>query len=235
MASQLRATCTLLPALPVRISTNRSLLSVVAATCVLVAAAPAVAGAATVSTNHGCYLVGQPVTLTGSGFAAARTYAVTIDGVYFGMSGTDAHGAFSVKFGPGGLPAGSAQGVDKLDATDGTVSAGTTFTVTRPAGARFLAARGNPFTLRAPFEVWGFSMTGARQPVYLHYVSPAGAARLTVSLGHTGGECGYLRTSARRVFPFVPSPGTWTFQIDTKRGYARHPGGPVARIQVGIA
>jgi hypothetical protein len=235
VASQLRATCTLLPPLPVRISPKRLALGSVAASFAFAVAPAAGARAAAVSTNHGCYLVGKQVTLTGAGFAAARAYVVTLDGVYFGMSGTDAHGGFSVKFGPGGLPAGFAQTVDQLDATDGTSTASTTFTVTRSAGARFLAARGNPRTLRSPFEVWGFSLNGARRSVYLHYVSPSGGVRKTISLGHTGGQCGYLRTGRRRVFPFAPAAGVWTLQIDTRPGYARHPGGPVARVQVGIA
>jgi hypothetical protein len=195
--------------------------------------APA-ADAAAVATNHGCYLVGQKVTLTGSGFAASRAYVVSVDDVYYGMSGTDANGDFSVTFGPGGLGANVAQAVDRLQATDGTSSASTTFTVTRSTGARFLAKRGNPATLKAPFELWDFSSTGARRAVYIHYVAPGGGARATVLLGHTTGECGYLKTKPTRVFPFKPTLGSWTLQIDTQRKYSRHPGGPVARIIVGI-
>src|SRR5207248_1324784 len=97
------------------------------------------------------------------------------------------------------------QHVDHLNATDGTQSADTTFTLTRPAQARFLAKRGNPNTLRAPFQVWGFALDGRVRAVYVHYVSPSGAMRQTVKLGKTGGQCGYLRTRRVRVFPFAPS------------------------------
>ena len=229
MASAKRSTCNLLAALRLRIPITTVL--------VLVAGAlPAVAAqAASIATNRGCYSVGQKVTLTGKGFAASRAYVVTLDGVYFGLSGTDAAGAFSVTFGPGGLYANYPQLVDTLQVTDGNAMATTRFTITRPAGARFLATRGNPRTLRAPFEVWGFSSSGARLPLYMHYVGPHGAYKKTVALGKSGGQCGYLRTKPLRVFPFVPSPGAWTFQIDTHRGYSRHPGGPVARIGVGVA
>jgi hypothetical protein len=196
-------------------------------------AAPAVA--ATVRTDRNCYVVGKKVTLTGTGFAASRAYVVSVDDVYYGMSGTDSGGGFSVTFGPGGLAANVAQGVDQLTASDGTSTASTTFTVTRSTGARFLAKKGNPATLRTPFELWDFSSTGARKAVYLHYVQPAGGARETVQLGHTTGECGYLKTAPVRVFPFKPTFGYWTLQIDTQRTYARHPAGPVARILVGIA
>ncbi|HWE34205.1 MAG TPA: hypothetical protein VG410_12015 [Solirubrobacteraceae bacterium] len=208
-------------------------------TTVAVLAAGAVPAASTqaasISTDRGCYPVGHKVTLTGTGFAPSRAYVVTLDDVYFGLSGTDSTGAFSVTFGPGGLVANYAQLVDTLKVTDGTATATTSFTITRPAGARFLATRGNPRTLRAPFEVWGFSPSGARLPLYLHYIGPRGIYKTTVSLGRTGGQCGYLKTKPRRVFPFVPAGGAWTFQVDTHRGYSRHPRGPVARIGVGVA
>ncbi len=221
-------TCNLLPALRLRIPTT------LCAAAALAAPATA-AGAASISTNHGCYLVGQKVHLTGSGFAPSRGYLVTLDDIVYGGSSTNSSGGFSVSFGPGGLGANYAQLVDKLEVTDGSSTADTMFTLTRPTGARFLAPGGNPRTLKAPFELWDFSRTGAQLTVYLHYLSPTGGVRTTVSLGHTGGQCGYLKTKPRRVFPFVPSAGTWTFQLDTRSGYTRHPGGPVARIGVGVA
>jgi len=185
-----------------------------------------------VSTNRGCYVVRQPVHLRGTGFAPDRSYDVAIDGVDFGQAATDPSGGFATQLLPGGLAAGVAQSVDRVDVTDGTVSASTRFTLTRPAGARFLATSGNPNTLRAPFEVWGFSLGGRRARVFLHYVDPSGNVRLTVPLGRTGGQCGYLLTRPRRVFPFTPSRGRWTFQIDTRRAYSPAPGGPVWRIPV---
>ena len=171
-------------------------------------AAPATAAqTGSISTNHGCYLVGQTVKLTGSGFAPSRTYLVTLDDVIFGGGSTNASGGFSASFRPGGLGANYAQLVDMVEATDGGSTAGATFTLTRRTGARFLAARGNARTLKAPFELWDFSSAGAPLPVYLHYISPTGAVRQTVSLGRTGGQCGYLKTKPRRVFPFVPTAG----------------------------
>ncbi len=187
-----------------------------------------------VRTSHGCYLVGQKVAVLGTGFAPVRTFDVSVDGIDFGQSTTNASGAFSSSLIPGGLGAGLAQYVHHLDATDGTTSAGATFTVTRRAGARFLAATGNPHTLRAPFQVWGFALDGRRKPVYVHYVAPSGRAARSYALGTAGGQCGYLRTKARRVFPFSPSVGVWTLQVDTARRYAKRVGGPVSRIRVRI-
>jgi hypothetical protein len=170
----------------------------------------------------------------GSGFAPSRSYVLTIDGVYFGQASTDANGSFSPHILPGGLPAGVPQAVDLLEASDGSTGASAHFTLTRPAGARFLKITGSGTSLKAPIEVWGFSTSGARRTVYLHYVTPSGRARSTAKLGHTGGQCGYLRTSRRPVFPFTISPGTWTFQIDTRSRYSRHPGTPVSRIRVTV-
>lgn len=187
-----------------------------------------------VHTDRGCYLVNQRVMVTGSGFAPSRPFTVTIDGVYFGKSTTDANGGFRSSLLPGGLGAGQAEHVDHLVASDGTGSGATKFTLTRKAGARFLATRGNPHTLRAPFEVWGFALDGASKPVYIHYVSPAGSVRKTVLLGHTSGQCGYVLTHKRRVFPFSPSKGSWTLQLDTDQAYTAQPAAPVTRIRVKI-
>lgn len=180
-------------------------------------------------------MVGQTVAFHGSGFAPRRTYDVAVDGIDFGVSTTNALGGFQNSFSPGGLGAGYTQLFEVLTVTDGTVSANAKFTVTRPAGARFLATRGNPRTLRAPFEVWGFAPDGSHHSVFVHYVSPSGRARTTVGLGVTRGQCGYLRTGGRRLFPFSPARGRWTLQVDTQRTYARSPSGPVARISVRIS
>jgi hypothetical protein len=199
------------------------------------AAVAVAAGPARVLTTRGCYLVGQSVRFAGSGLAPRRAYEVAIDGVDFGQSRTDATGAFHARVIPGGLPAGSAQSVDQLDVTDGSSDASATFTVTRAAGARFLASRGDPRRLRAPFQVWGFSPSGTPREIYVHYVSPSGQVPDTTDLGRAGGQCGYRLTPPVRFFPFSPSTGTWTLQVDTSRRYERRPAGPVARIVVRIA
>lgn len=186
------------------------------------------------TTDKRCYLLNQAIQLSGSGFAATRAYVASVDGVYIPPSGeTDSSGGFSVALHPGGLAAGVAQSVDHVDVTDGTSTAGSTFTLTRAAGARFVSATGTTVTtLRARLQVWGFALDGSARAVYLHYIAPSGRAHKTVSVGNTGGQCGYLRSPSRRVFPFTPSAGSWTLQVDTRSSYARHPGGPVARITV---
>jgi hypothetical protein len=187
-----------------------------------------------VTTNHGCYRIGQAVRVRGSGFAPRRLYDIAIDGIDFGQSTTDAGGSFRTRLVPGGLGAGIVQHVSYLNATDGTRDATAKFTLTRRTGARFTGAAGNPKTLRASFQAWGFGLDGRHRPLYLHYVLPSGRAARTVVLGRAGGQCGYLQTKRRSVFPFNPSFGRWTLQIDSVRGYARTPKGPVARIRVTV-
>ncbi len=81
-------------------------------------------------------MVGQAVKITGAGFAPERTFDLADDGVDLGQSTTDANGAFSVSFRPGGLAAGVAQHVGRLDATDGSSAAGTIFTISRSRPVR---------------------------------------------------------------------------------------------------
>jgi hypothetical protein len=185
-------------------------------------------------TDRGCYLVGQTVQLSGSGFEPGRTFVVSIDGVYLGQRTTDSAGSFSVPLHPGGLPAGAAQHLDSLQVTDGTMSAETSFMLTRPAGALITNTAGGPGSLTGRFLVWGFSLGGAARPIYVHYVSPSGKVRKTVSLGPTRGQCGYRRTARRRVFPFSVTRGTWTLQVDTRPSYSRKTPGPRVRIRVVI-
>jgi hypothetical protein len=198
-----------------------------AATPALTAAPPKL------KTDQGCYLVGSSVALYGSGFAPGRAYDVAVDGVDFGQSKTDADGGFATHFSPGGLGAGVVQTVHHVDATDGTSDAAATFTVTRLAGARFVQA-GDPRSLRARLQAWGFAMDGTPLALYLHYVSPSGKVRSTVGVGRVSGQCGYLQTRVIRMFPFTPSVGRWTVQVDTSQSYDAAPTGPVARVRVAI-
>jgi hypothetical protein len=189
-----------------------------------------------VRTNKGCYVVGQHVRVIGSRFAPNRSYDVAIDGVDFGQGKTNASGGFtSPSLIPGGLAAGQVQHVAALDVTDGTSSAQGKFTVTRTPGVRLYKPTGTTVkTLSGPIQVWGFALGSTRKAVYLHYVTPAGSARQTVKLGRIAGQCGYLLTSSRRVFPFTPSTGDWVLQVDTHPAYASRPGGPVGRIFITV-
>jgi len=187
----------------------------------------ALASSASIATTHKCYAVGQSVGLSGRGFLDSSEYDLSVDGIDFGQSVTNASGRFSVSFGPGGLAAGQAQIVDRAIASDGRSSATTTFTVTRPTGALVGAGSGSSPHRTVPFEVWEF---GRGASIYVHWVGPNGVYVQTASLGNDGGQCGYLKTRPRELFPFNAVPGNWTLQFDTHRSYSKHPSGRYARV-----
>jgi hypothetical protein len=197
-------------------------------------AATAATAAAKITTAKRCYQVGQAVTVTGAGFMASSEYDVAVDGIDFGQSVTNASGGFKTAFKPGGLAAGQAQIVDRLDASDGVSDPAVNFTVTRNTGALFGAGTGSSAERKVPFEVWDFAPTGPAAKVYLHYVNEQAVSPKTVALGTTTGQCGYLRTKPQQLFPFKPTAGVWLLQFDTDAKFALHPKGRVARLYVEI-
>ena len=198
------------------------LLTSIGATAVWI---PAAAAATTVRTARGCYRVGQRVHVSGRGFAADSAYDIAIDGVDFGQSTTDAHGGFATSLLPGGLPAGVAQSVDVLDASDGTVDAHTSFTVTRRTGA--LAQTKGAAAGHGRLEAWDF---GRAAVLYLHDVQ-RGRSDRTVRLGRAGGQCGFLHTGELALLP-NGATGDWTLQLDTDQAFTAHPRGPMTRVTV---
>jgi hypothetical protein len=175
--------------------------------------------------------------LSGSGFAPSTSYTVMVDGVLFDqhLRQTDSQGGFSIQLLPGGLPAGAAQHRDKVTVDDGSGdTASTSFTLTRSPLARLTRTRKTSKGFTGRFRVWGFSLNGSVRPVYLHYVGPTRKAHRSLTLGSTTGACGRLVSKRQLFVPFSLSHGTWTLQVDTRRTYARHPGGPVSRIRVQI-
>ena len=103
-----------------RLIASGALASALAATALGASASAAQAPA--ISAGTGCYVVGRPVALSGTGFAGRREYVVSVDGVYFGESKTRADGTFRSSLRPGGLGAGVAQQPEQLEVTDGTVA-----------------------------------------------------------------------------------------------------------------
>lgn len=210
----------------------------------VVLASAAVASAAstdpTIQTNQGCYLLNQPVTITGSGFAPSMMYTITLDGVRVpGSDMTDASGAFKTSILPGGLDAGYAQKTHILTADDGINLAQATITVTRPTGALVITGTGPAARVRARFEAWGFDLKNDKPPpvvpgrpappVYVHYVNPRGRLIMTIPIGLAHGQCGYVKSAPRPLFGFSPGHGTWTLQFDTNARYRKHPTGPVVK------
>jgi hypothetical protein len=70
----------------------------------ILAATPATASAATLTTDAGCYQETGEVVLSGTGFAPMSTVSVTRDSKPLGTADTDANGAFQRKFETPELP-----------------------------------------------------------------------------------------------------------------------------------
>ena len=69
-------------------------------------------------------------------------------------------------------------------------------------------------------------------PVYAHYVK-AGHERRTIRLARPRGACG--RFSVRhRQFPFRPSVGRWTVQVDQRPAFAPAPHSPFVRFPITV-
>jgi hypothetical protein len=216
---------------------SRRARALIVAICVASCMGTAVALAQpSISTDRGCYLVGQTVNLSGQGFTPDSAYVVSLDGVYLGTRTADSHGNFAIPLHPGGLPAGAAQHMDHVKVSDGTNTGTATFTVTRSTGARILTSgSGSAQSIQARFQVWGFSLTGTPRQVYVHYVDPSGSQQARTLLGRIGGQCGYFTFPRQRLFPFSVSRGSWTLQFDTHKSYSPHPSGAVHKISVMVA
>jgi hypothetical protein len=198
-------------------------LAAAAVSLALVAVAPA-ARAAQVATDRSCYLESTQtkVTMSGNGFTPGATYQVLLDGQPLpnGTGTVDASGNVSGTFTPPAL-SGDKEATHKLTVQEGANSAESAFSVTRFL-ADFTPGAGNPATLRVRFQVFGFGLASANQPVYVHYVRPNGKLKRTVKLGTARGTCGKIeRTARRRLFPFRAERGGWKLQFDTSKRYRK--------------
>lgn len=167
------------------------------------------------------------VRLRGTGFTPNSSYAVLLDGEPLrGATGrTSAAGTVSGRFAAPSIRTVSSiaqQHVFRLSVrTPGRRAARTTFTVSR-VFASFAPRKGDPARLRVRFKLYGFKLRGARRPsVFVHYVAPGGRLARTVRIGTATQDCGFLRTSRRRLFGFAPRRGAWRLQLDTRRRYTR--------------
>ncbi|HEX5146247.1 MAG TPA: hypothetical protein VFV85_04435 [Conexibacter sp.] len=196
---------------------------------------------ATLTTDARCYAQGAPLRLTAGGLAPEAPLVVSLDGQALSYRDgsspeTDSAGTFASSFATPALAPGVAQARHLLSVSDGRRRPRARFTVTRPTGAAFQPASGDPRSLRARFSVWGFALAGgdARVRVWLHWVDPAGRVQANAALGTTGGDCGTLTTPPRRVFPFAPRAGRWTLVLDGQRRYRVQTDGPRAKIPVHV-
>jgi hypothetical protein len=208
--------------------------------CPLAASADA-ARAARLTTDARCYAQGAPLHMTANGLTPHAPLTVALDGQVLSYRDrstptADDAGSFASSFATPALAAGVVQQRHVLSVGDGTRRPRARFTVTRPTGADFQPSRGNPRTLRARFDVWGFALDGGASgaSVWLHWIGPSGKVRTSAALGPARGDCGALTTAPRRVFPFAPQAGRWLLVLDTHRRYRVQASGPRAKIPVHV-
>jgi hypothetical protein len=200
---------------------HRALVGLLAVVAVLIAPSAA-AGAATLVTDTRCYQETQDVVVSGSGYAANGTVAISRDGAPFGTATADASGNFQAKFPAEELPRDAREGITSLAATDAALNTASTRYRTTKVFADFNPDSGDPKTLTVRFEVNGFGLLRRHASVYLHYIAPDGKVRRDVRLGTALGTCGVVRkTRERHLFPFPAERGKWILQFDTNKKYTR--------------
>jgi hypothetical protein len=166
-----------------------------------------------VVTDQRCYVAERPVALSGGGFDPGATLRITREGVVVATVVAAADGSFATTIASGRLPQGVAERAAELTVSGDSTSAVQRFRVTR-FGATFAPRVAAPSSF-VRFSAFGF---GPGEAIYVHYLGADGTAAKTVRLGDTRGDCGSIRrTSARRLFPFRPTAGTWQLQFDTSR------------------
>jgi hypothetical protein len=172
-----------------------------------------------IATALRCYLPGQEVRVTGSGFQAADRYSVTLDRTLLGTGLVRADGTIAGRLSSGGVPAGMHQVIHRVVIADGALQAGIGFRTTA-FGASYAPPTGNSRTVRVRYTVDGIGLSAASGAlVWLHYVDPHGVVRLSAAIGRTRGVCGSLQSIRHRLFPLRVSRGAWQLQFDLRKRY----------------
>ncbi|MCU0314383.1 MAG: hypothetical protein MUC84_10030 [Solirubrobacteraceae bacterium] len=198
-------------------------------------ALPASALGATAATDRACYVAASDdapatdqVIVSGTGFTPGGNVNVLLDGKIIDVKPAAADGTISGRYPvpkpPQGGPTAHDRAYQLLLQQDG-VLAQTSFRAVDVFGDVTLGS-GDPRRMRVRFSAFGFAArqpAGAAMPaLYVHYVDPRGKLRRTVPLGRAQGPCGTIRrTALKRLFPFAPRNGDWTFQFDAQKKYKR--------------
>lgn len=194
------------------------------AALLLVATVPATATAATVAPTRGCFLdrgADTTAAVTATGFTPGAPLQISVDGTPLDVSASaDGAGGAAGSFPVPGLRSGTLEASHQVTISDGTANASAIFSTTRVRGD-FTPSSGNPATLRVSFSANGMNLVKPSR-VYVHYVTPRGKLKKTVSLGKAKGPCGHIAaTKPRKLFGFKAERGNWTLQYDTAKRYRR--------------
>jgi len=195
-----------------------------AAAALVALLAPAAARAGTVALDKPCYVEGEAIVATGSGFSpnAQLTLTSSAGGEPFPSAVTDAAGAFTTRL---TAPAPKTLGARASDVTQTTLTAvdplnGTLNTATPFQLANFAVDRGRTHDPRA-VRTWYFSGFPTGSTIYGHF-RRAGKTQANYRFGKATGACGLLHARARGIPVAHLKTGTWTIQVDTAKTYKRH-------------
>jgi len=180
---------------------------------------PAEAHAATLASDHACYVEGTSATLTGTAFTPGAGVALALDGRPFGSAVAGPTGALSAIGGVPELQRGNSQRVTvtATDAKNPANTANASFRITS-LGVAVDTASGNRPDRRATFRGRGFRV---RSTLWLHYLTPAGRLYKTIKIGKLAWPCGSASRRARLIPSRNARPGRWRLRFDTRKRYSR--------------
>ncbi|MEJ7894562.1 MAG: hypothetical protein WKF94_18170 [Solirubrobacteraceae bacterium] len=187
------------------------------ATLLLLLAVPSLASAATLTTDRPCYIPGQPLRATGSGWAPGSAWSVT--GAGLSGSGTaDGAGAFAFNTqAPTVASSTKPRTLALVGNQDGTEVARTNIKV-----VSFLVDPKDPSGKPTGTTSWGFSGFTPGKPIFVHV--KRGKKNYTEKAGKGDKPCGTLRTRLRRL-PAVPpsqvSFGKYQVFVDNRRKFTK--------------
>lgn len=204
-----------------------SLRSVVIATAALVLAAPGLASAAQLTTDRQCYISTQPMTVSGTGWAAGSAWSV--GGALDGSGTADGAGAFAFETRAPDAPSGTKPRTYSITgAQDGSQVARTSFRV-----VDFLVVPKDPSGKPTGTTSWGFSGFAPGKSIFIHV--KRGRKTYTDRVGRGDNKCGTLKTRLRRL-PAVPANkigfGQYKVYVDNRRKFSK--GGLQYRAKIDI-
>jgi hypothetical protein len=174
----------------------------------------------TITPPKACYLTGETISFSGSGYTAAGAVDVTLDGSSLGQLTADAGGNIAGEIGLGTMRGVKTHALTATDTTNPALTStasfvGTTLRVTvKPANAKagrklrirgqgFLAADGSP----------------AGRNLFMHVRGP-GRYKADGRVGKLNAPCGSF-AARRRIVPPTADRGTYRVQFDTARRFSK--------------
>ncbi len=191
----------------------RALLAVATFSLLTVASA----SAATLTTDRLCYIPGQPMTISGAGWAAESAWGVSGPGV-FGSGTADGAGAFAFNTQAPSVPTSPKPRKIRLTGEqDGTQVASGSFKVVSFL-VRPKSTNGKPTGKTS----WSFSGFAPKGKIFVHV--KRGKRSWTQKAGKGDATCGTLKTRMRRL-PAVPpkkiSYGKYRVFVDNRRKFSK--------------